>query len=33
MNPFRLVHEGHWKSGWDGRVRPYSGASRPFLVR
>ena len=30
---YRLVHEGNWKSGWDGRVRPYSGASRPFTVR
>lgn len=30
---YRLVHEGHWKSGWDGRVRPYSGSSRPFTVR
>ncbi|MCY1017377.1 neutral/alkaline ceramidase [Pyxidicoccus sp. MSG2] len=30
---YRLVHEGNWKSGWDGRVRPYSGASRAFSVR
>ena len=30
---YRLVHEGHWKSGWDGRVRPYTGRSRPFTVR
>ncbi|MFP2908039.1 neutral/alkaline non-lysosomal ceramidase C-terminal domain-containing protein, partial [Pyxidicoccus sp. 3LFB2] len=30
---YRVVHEGDWKSGWDGRVRPYSGASRSFLVR
>ncbi|RKH55978.1 neutral/alkaline ceramidase [Corallococcus llansteffanensis] len=30
---YRLVHEGHWKSGWDGRVHPYSGNSRPFTVR
>ena len=29
---YRLLHEGHWKSGWDGRVRPYSGASRAFSV-
>ncbi|MBZ4422948.1 neutral/alkaline ceramidase [Myxococcus sp. RHSTA-1-4] len=30
---YRLVHDGNWKSGWDGRVRPYSGSSRPFSVR
>ncbi|QSQ20706.1 neutral/alkaline ceramidase [Pyxidicoccus parkwayensis] len=30
---YRLLHEGNWKSGWDGRVRPYSGASRPFTVK
>ena len=29
---YRLVHEGNWKSGWDGNVRPYTGASRPFTV-
>ncbi|MFL5356612.1 neutral/alkaline ceramidase [Archangium sp.] len=30
---YRLVHEGDWKSGWDGRVRPYRGTSRSFTVR
>jgi neutral ceramidase len=30
---YRLVHEGNWKSGWDGRVHPYWGSSRPFTVR
>ncbi|NMO16035.1 neutral/alkaline ceramidase [Pyxidicoccus fallax] len=30
---YRVVHEGDWKSGWDGRVRPYSGHSRSFTVR
>ncbi len=29
---YRILHEGHWKSGWDGRVRPYAGTSRPFTV-
>lgn len=29
---YRIRHEGHWKSGWDGRVRPYSGTSREFVV-
>jgi neutral ceramidase len=30
---YRLVHEGDWKSGWDGKVRPYQGSSRSFSVR
>ncbi|NNB87763.1 neutral/alkaline ceramidase [Corallococcus exiguus] len=30
---YRLVHEGNWKSGWDGRIHPYAGSSRPFTVR
>jgi neutral ceramidase len=30
---YRIVHEGDWKSGWDGRVRPYRGTSRTFTVR
>ncbi|MBJ6760218.1 neutral/alkaline ceramidase [Myxococcaceae bacterium JPH2] len=30
---YRLMHEGDWKSGWDGRVRPYTGTSRSFTVR
>jgi neutral ceramidase len=30
---YRIRHDGHWKSGWDGRVRPYSGTSREFSVR
>jgi len=29
---YRLVHEGDWKSGWDGRVRPFQGTSRSFTV-
>jgi neutral ceramidase len=29
---YRIRHDGHWKSGWDGRVRPYSGTSREFAV-
>ncbi|WP_395837704.1 neutral/alkaline ceramidase [Archangium violaceum] len=29
---YRIVHEGDWKSGWDGRVRPYRGTSRGFTV-
>jgi neutral ceramidase len=30
---YRLVHHGHWKSGWDGKARPYTGTSRVFTVR
>ncbi|PTL80075.1 neutral/alkaline non-lysosomal ceramidase N-terminal domain-containing protein [Vitiosangium sp. GDMCC 1.1324] len=30
---YRILHEGDWKSGWDGRVRPYQGTSRTFTVR
>jgi neutral ceramidase len=30
---YRIVHEGDWKSGWDGRVRPYRGSTRSFTVR
>ncbi len=29
---YRIVHEGDWKSGWDGRVRPFQGTSRSFTV-
>jgi neutral ceramidase len=29
---YRIRHDGHWKSGWDGLIRPYSGTSREFLV-
>jgi neutral ceramidase len=31
--PYRIRHDGSWKSGWDGRIRPYAGFSREFLVR
>jgi neutral ceramidase len=30
---YRIRHFGDWKSGWDGVIRPYSGASRAFSVR
>jgi neutral ceramidase len=29
---FRIRHDGSWKSGWDGRIRPYAGFSREFTV-
>ena len=29
---YRIRHEGDWKSGWDGLIRPYSGVSREFMV-
>ncbi|MEW6733618.1 MAG: neutral/alkaline non-lysosomal ceramidase N-terminal domain-containing protein [Acidobacteriota bacterium] len=30
---YRIVHYGHWKSGWTGAIKPYSGTSRTFLVQ
>lgn len=30
---YRLRHQGHWKSGWDGKIRSYSGSSRSFSVK
>lgn len=29
---YRLRHEGHWKSGWNGSINSYSGKSREFTV-
>jgi len=29
---YRIRHDGDWKSGWDGLIRPYSGTSREFTV-
>ncbi|ATB33737.1 neutral/alkaline ceramidase [Melittangium boletus] len=29
---YRIRHEGDWKSGWDGLIRPYNGVSREFTV-
>jgi neutral ceramidase len=29
---YRLLHGGEWKSGWDGKVRRYTGTSREFTV-
>jgi neutral ceramidase len=30
---YRLVHSGHWKSGWTGAISAYSGNSRTFTVQ
>jgi neutral ceramidase len=30
---YRIVHNGHWKSGWTGSINPYTGISRTFLVQ
>jgi neutral ceramidase len=30
---YRLVHSGHWKSGWTGAISPYTGQSRSFTVQ
>ncbi|HEY3447202.1 MAG TPA: neutral/alkaline non-lysosomal ceramidase N-terminal domain-containing protein [Myxococcales bacterium] len=29
---YRIRHDGDWKSGWDGLIRPYTGTSREFTV-
>ncbi|WP_199609511.1 neutral/alkaline non-lysosomal ceramidase N-terminal domain-containing protein [Flocculibacter collagenilyticus] len=29
---YRIVHRGHWKSGWDRRIRSYTGKSKAFTV-
>lgn len=29
---YRIRHDGDWKSGWDGVIRPYTGYSREFTV-
>ncbi|WP_224248071.1 neutral/alkaline ceramidase [Hyalangium gracile] len=29
---YRIRHDGDWKSGWDGAIRPYTGYSREFTV-
>jgi neutral ceramidase len=30
---YRLVHSGHWKSGWTGAIASYTGTSRSFTVQ
>jgi neutral ceramidase len=30
---YRLVHSGHWKSGWTGAISSYQGFSRTFTVQ
>lgn len=30
---YRIRHKGHWKSGWDGKIRSYTGSSRTFSVK
>jgi neutral ceramidase len=30
---YRLVHSGHWKSGWTGAISAYTGRSRSFTVQ
>ncbi|MDF1654068.1 MAG: neutral/alkaline ceramidase [Coxiellaceae bacterium] len=29
---YRIVHHGHYKNGWNGKVIPYSGMSQAFTV-
>ncbi|TMP38427.1 alkaline ceramidase [Pseudoalteromonas rubra] len=30
---YRIKHNGHWKSGWGGKIKSYSGKSRTFTVK
>lgn len=30
---YRLKHKGHWKSGWGGSLKSYTGKSRTFSVK
>ena len=30
---YRLVQQGDWKNGWDGKITAYSGQSREFEVK
>ena len=30
---YRIRHEGHWKSGWNGAINSYSGKSSSFEVK
>jgi neutral ceramidase len=32
LGTYRIRHDGDWKSGWDGLIRPYTGYSREFTV-
>ena len=32
VGTYRVVHHGDWKSGWSGKVEPYTGTSRRFEV-
>lgn len=30
---YRIRHDGNWRSGWDGKIRPYAGTSRELTVK
>lgn len=30
---YRIKHKGYWKSGWDRKLRSYSGKSRTFTIK
>lgn len=30
---YRIRHHGHWKSGFDGSINPYTGTSRVFTIQ
>lgn len=29
---YRILHQGDWKNGWDGKITAYAGASYAFEV-
>jgi neutral ceramidase len=30
---YRIHHQGHWKNGWTGAIKPYEGYSATFTVK
>jgi neutral ceramidase len=30
---YRIHHQGHWKNGWTGAIKPYEGFSSTFTVK
>ncbi len=29
---YRIIHSGHYKYGWNQKIYPYEGVSKPFNV-
>ena len=30
---YQIKHYGHWKSGWTGKIKAYSGVTKTFIVK